>query len=100
MAFWPVIQNYQRAAWLPQAAAMDEIGAIISQGAESGTDNGLTNHNLSSTITAKDGTIWTATSVGTLAGVTGTLTSNNAETASSVVQENPDATAATDPNGP
>ena len=99
MSNWDTIKSYQRQAWQPQAAAMDEIGSGVL-GTQTGIDNGYSNHALVSVMTAVDGTIWTATSTGTSTGLMGSLVSNNAETPASVIQENPDNVSATDPNGP
>lgn len=99
MSNWDSIKNYQRQAWLPQAAAMDELPPV-SVGTQSGIDNGYSNHSLSCVITAADGTQWTATSTGTSLGITGTLVSNNAETPGSVIEENPDNAPPSDPAGP
>lgn len=99
MSNWDTIKMYQRQAWQVQAAAMDELGSGVL-GTQTGIDNGYQNHALVSVMTAADGTIWTATSTGTSTGIQGTLASNNGETMSSVIQENPDNVPATDPNGP
>ena len=99
MSNWDTIKSYQRQAWQPQAAAMDELGSGLI-GTQTGIDNGYSSHALTCVMTAADGTIWTATSTGTAAGLAGSLLSNNAETMSSVIQENPDNVSATDPNGP
>lgn len=99
MSNWDTIKSYQRQAWQPQAAAMDEIGTGVL-GTQTGTDNGYQSHALVSMLTALDGTVWTATSTGTISGIQGTLVSNNAETPASVIQENPDNAPPSDPFGP
>jgi hypothetical protein len=70
---WTRIRDYQRAAWKTQAVDMDALG-LVNETGSSGTDNGPTNHNLSSTVQDALGRSFTATSVGDpVTGITGTI---------------------------
>lgn len=56
------IKNYCRMGWRSTfAAAMDALGDNFSLGAESGSDAGFTNFNLTTHATDADGVTWTIT---------------------------------------